>query len=90
MPLTRTNDEYISGPDGIRFFMQDGAREVPCRVSLQALSAFGKSVGLSVAVEIFMTYRDKIERAASVIYDRTGRRHYETVGVTADVLRSCR
>jgi hypothetical protein len=90
MQLTRANDEYLSGPDGIRFLMQDGSREVPCRISLQALSAFGKSVGLSAAVEIFVNYRDKIERAASVIYDRTGPRHYETVTVTADALKSRR
>ena len=85
MPLTRAIDNYLSGDD-IRFLMQDGEFEFPCCVSLQALSVLGHSVGLRDPVEVFVTYREEIERAASSKYDGTERRAYEIVTLTKDDL----
>ena len=49
--------------------MRDGTKEVPCRVSLKALSDRGAVTGLNEA-GVFEIYRDEIERAASAKYDR--------------------
>jgi len=66
--------------------MQDGPTEVVCRINLDALSEFGRTIGLSEPTEIFETGRAAIERAASEKYDRTSRRPYEVVTITADDL----
>lgn len=88
MPLTRATENYLPGPDGIRFLMQDGPEEVPCRISYEALSGLGQVIGLSEAVEVFTIYRHRIERAASAKYDRTCRREHEAVVLTLDDLRA--
>jgi hypothetical protein len=72
--------------DGIRFLMQDGPMEVVCRIDLDALCQFGRTIGLSETIEIFETGRTTIERVASNKYDRTSRRLYEVVAITADDL----
>jgi Protein of unknown function (DUF1488) len=87
MPLTRASDRYTSGVDGIRFLMKDGPMEVGCRIDLEALSQFGRTIGLSETIEIFETGRTTIERVASNKYDRTSRRLYVMVAITADDLR---
>jgi hypothetical protein len=87
MPLTRARDNCVSGPDGVRFLMQDGSLEVPCRISHETLSGFGVTVGLSEVGEIFLLYRGRIELTASAKYDRTSRREYEVVTVTVDDLK---
>jgi Protein of unknown function (DUF1488) len=76
----------MSGDDGINFLMYDGPMEVICRIGLEALSEFGRTMGLSEMTEIFETGRAAIERAASNKYDRTTRRPYEVVTVTANDL----
>jgi hypothetical protein len=86
MPLTRARDRYTSHVDAIHFLMQDGPTEVVCRINLDALSEFGRTIGLSEPTEIFETGRAAIERAASEKYDRTSRRPYEVVTITADDL----
>ena len=83
MPLTRASDRYTSGVDGINFLMRDGSIEVICRIDLETLSQFGRTIGLSETIEIFETGRATIERAAATKYDRTSRRPYEVVTVTA-------
>jgi hypothetical protein len=86
MPLTRASERYSSGVDGINFLMQDGPMEVICRITVEALSQLGRTIGLSEPSEIFETARATIERAASNKYDRTSRRPYEVVTVTTDDL----
>jgi hypothetical protein len=66
--------------------MQDGPMEVVCRITLEALSQFGRTIGLSEPSEIFETGRHAIEHTASDKYDRTSRRPYEAVTITADDL----
>jgi hypothetical protein len=86
MPLTRASDQYTSSVDGINFLMRDGPIEVICQIDLETLSQFGSTIGLSGTIEIFETGRATIERAASTKYDRTSRRPYEVVTITADDL----
>jgi hypothetical protein len=86
MPLTRASETYTLREDGIYFLMQDGPEEVVCQVTLEALSKLGRPTGLIGPTEIFETGRDTIERAAGNKYDRTSRRFYEVVTVTADDL----
>jgi hypothetical protein len=64
--------------------MQD--EEAVCRVTLEALSKLGRTTGIIGRTEIFETGRDTIERAASNKCDRTSRRPYEVVTLTADDL----
>ena len=86
MPLTRASQTYTLREDGIYFLMQDGPEEVVCQITLEALSKLGRTTGLSEPTELFETGRDTIERVASNKYDRTSRRSYEVVTVTADDL----
>jgi hypothetical protein len=86
MPLTRARDNFLPGPDGIRFLMQDEQIEVPCRISYEVLSRLGGIVGLSEVGEVFVIYRHRIERAASAKYDRVSRREYEVLILTLDDL----
>ena len=79
MPLTRANDRYT----GINFLMRDGPIEVICHIDLETMSQFGRTIGFSETIEIFETGRATIERAATTKYDRTSRRPYEVVTVTA-------
>jgi hypothetical protein len=72
--------------DGIYFLMRDGPEEVVCQITLEALSKLGRTTGLMGPTEIFETGRGIIERAAGNKYDRTSRRPYEVVTVTADDL----
>jgi hypothetical protein len=53
MPLTRARDNYTLGVDGIHFLMQDGSVEVECRIALEVLSRFGRTIALSEPSEIF-------------------------------------
>ncbi len=46
----------------------------------------GRTISLTEPTEIFETGRDAIERAASNKYDRTSRRPYEVLTITADDL----
>jgi Protein of unknown function (DUF1488) len=86
MTLTRASETYTLFEDGIYFLMQDGPEEVVCEITLEALSRLGRTTGLIGPTEIFETGRDTIERAAGNKYDRTSRRPYEVVTVTADDL----
>jgi hypothetical protein len=70
--------------------MQDGSFEFPCRIDFQALLAFGRLVGVDSQIEVFVAYRDQIERATSSKYDRTERCDYEIVTVAADDFQACR
>jgi ribosomal protein S7 len=70
MPLKRARDEYLGpGLEGVRFLMRDGAKEVACRISLEALTDRGAATGLNEA-GVFEAYRNEIEQAASERYDR--------------------
>ena len=86
MPLTRASETYTPREDGIYFLMQDGPEEVVCQITLEALSKLGRTTGLTGPTEIFETRRDTIERVAGNKYDRTSRRPYEVLTVTADDL----
>jgi hypothetical protein len=69
MPLERLKDQYAGpGLEGVRFAMQDGAKEVLCRVSLEALADRGNTTGQNAA-GVFESCRNEIEQAASAKYD---------------------
>jgi hypothetical protein len=73
MPLIRFNEHYLV-QDGVRFLMtEDGERPVACRVSHGALHDLATKVGFSGSDgDIFETYRNLIEQAASDVYDADG------------------
>jgi Protein of unknown function (DUF1488) len=73
MPLIRFNEHYLV-QDGVRFLMtEDGERPVACRVSRGALHDLATKVGFSGSDDdIFETYRNLIEQAASDVYDADG------------------
>jgi hypothetical protein len=80
----RSVEGYTVREDGIYFLMQDGPTGVVCEITLEALSQLGRASGLTEPTEIFKTTKDAIERVASDKYDRTARRPYEIVTITAD------
>jgi Protein of unknown function (DUF1488) len=82
MPLTGAARKYTVRRDGIYFLMRDGRLEVICRIDLQTLSQFGRTIDLTEPTEIFETARDRIEHAASRKYDQTTRVPYEVLTVT--------
>ena len=86
MPLTGARSNYAVRADGIYFLMRDGQFEVICRIDLQTLSQFGRTIDLAGPTEIFETGRDRIERAASNKYDQTTRVPYEVLTVTINDL----
>ena len=70
MPLERSKEEYLGpGLDGIRCLMLDGANEVACKISLEAVAERGATTSLGEA-GVFELYRSEIEQAASAKYDR--------------------
>jgi hypothetical protein len=83
MPLTRAKERYQVREHEIIFLMRDGPDEIICQIELETLSQFGNTTDLSEMIEIFRRDRGRIERAASDIYDRTSRRDYEIIIVTA-------
>jgi hypothetical protein len=88
MPLTRARDNYLVGADGIRFLMRDGSFEIICEIERETLSQIGNASHADETVAIFHRHRAMIERAASDKYDRTSRRDYEIIGITAADLAS--
>jgi hypothetical protein len=82
----RAIERHTLREDGIYFLMRDGPEEVVCQITLEALSKLGRTTGVIGPTEIFETGRHTIERAAGNKYDRTSRRPYEVVTVTADDL----
>jgi Protein of unknown function (DUF1488) len=80
----RSVEGYTVREDGVYFLMQDGPIGVVCEITLEALSRLGQASGLTEPTEIFKTTRDAIERVVSDKYDRTPRRAYEIVTITAD------
>jgi len=71
MPLTRAKEECSPDLRGVRFLMQDGDKEVPCRISREALTDRGFVTELD-ETQVFDTYRDEIEQAASDNMIETG------------------
>jgi hypothetical protein len=69
MPLTSAKDEYSPDIGSIRFLMQDGNTQVPCRISHEALTDRGSKTRMS-GTQVFEAYRPEIEQAASDLYDR--------------------
>ncbi len=64
------------------FLMRDGLSEIICHVELETLFQIGNT-DLNETIGIFERERSMIERAASDKYDRTSRRDYEIVIITA-------
>ena len=72
MPLTRLDDDDYrpSAWHGIKFWMADEGRPVPCRVSHEALRDHADRVHFEGTDEkIFEVYRELIEQVASDAYD---------------------
>jgi hypothetical protein len=88
MPLTRARDNYRVSADGIRFLMRDGPLEIICEIERETLSQIGNTSDVDETVAIFQHDRAMIERAASNKYDRTRRRDYEIISITAADLAS--
>ena len=73
MPLRRSKEQILSTMNGVKFLMEDGSTEVPCRASLELLAERFGSKGDPNANEMtFRLHRDAIEQAASDKYDAGG------------------
>jgi uncharacterized protein DUF1488 len=73
MPLSRAREDILVTMNGVKFLMQDGATEVPCRATRDLLAERFDSDGERDADEAaFQRHRVAIERAASDKYDAGG------------------
>jgi Protein of unknown function (DUF1488) len=66
----------------------DGPFETICEIERETLSQIGNTSDEDEMVAIFERHRPTIERAASDKYDRTSRRDYEIITITAADLAS--
>jgi hypothetical protein len=70
MPLSRSRDQILVTMNGIKFLMQDGPTEVPCRATRELLAERFDSKGdLDNDEAAFRRHRVVIEQAASAKYD---------------------
>ena len=70
MPLSRSKEEILITMNGVKFLMQHGGTEVPCRASRELLAERFDSNGERDGDEAaFRLHRTAIERAASDKYD---------------------
>jgi len=70
MPLRRSKEQVLSTMNGVKFLMEDGETEVPCRATQDLLGDRFGSQGDPDANEMtFRLHRDAIEQAASDKYD---------------------
>jgi hypothetical protein len=70
MPLRRSKEQILATMNGIKFLMQDGPTEVPCRATPELLAdRFGSNGECNGDEEVFRLHRLAIEQAASDKYD---------------------
>jgi len=70
MPLRRSKEQILSTMNGVKFLMEDGPTEVPCRATPELLAdRFGSSGNHEGDEEVFRRHRVAIEQAASDKYD---------------------
>jgi hypothetical protein len=73
MPLRRSKEQILATMNGIKFLMQDGPAEVPCRATPELLAdRFGSNGKPEDDEEVFRLHRLAIEQAASDKYDAGG------------------
>ena len=70
MPLTRSREKILTTMNGVKFWMEDGQTEVPCRATPELLAEKFESTGEPEAKEkACRLNRVAIEEAASNKYD---------------------
>jgi len=69
MPLSRSRDQILVTMNGVKFLMQDGDTEVPCRATRELLAERFDSKGDQDDEAAFRRHRAVIEQAASAKYD---------------------
>src|SRR5262245_15738295 len=70
MPLTRSKEQFLTTMNGVKFLMEDGPMEVPCRATRELLGdRFGSNGERDEDEKAFRLNRAAIEQAASDKYD---------------------
>ena len=70
MPLRRSKEQIIATMNGVKFLMEDGSTEVPCRATRELLEdRFGSNGAREEDEKAFHLNRVTIEQAASAKYD---------------------
>jgi hypothetical protein len=70
MPLTRSKEQILTTMNGVKFLMEDGVTEVPCRATHELLEdRFGSRGDQAENEKAFHLNRAAIEQAASDKYD---------------------
>jgi uncharacterized protein DUF1488 len=70
MPLTRSREKILLTMNGIKFLMEDGQTEIPCRATPDLLTeTFGSNGEPADNERVFRLNRSAIEEAASRKYD---------------------
>jgi Protein of unknown function (DUF1488) len=70
MPLKRSKEQILTTMNGVKFLMEDGLTEVPCRATRELLGdRFGSNGDQAEDEKAFRLNRVAIEQAASDKYD---------------------
>ena len=70
MPLRRSKEQILTTMNGVKFLMEDGLTEVPCRATRELLrDRFGSNGDHDQDGQAFRSNRVAIEQAASDKYD---------------------
>jgi len=70
MPLRRSKEQILATMNGVKFLMEDGPTEIPCRAARELLEErFGSNGTREEDERAFQLHRVTIEQAASAKYD---------------------
>jgi hypothetical protein len=70
MPLTRSKEQILTTMNGVKFLMEDGPTEVPCRATRELFGdRFGSNGDRNEDEKALRLKRGAIEQAASDKYD---------------------
>ena len=88
MPLTPADNEPDAEPLCVYFWMWDAEKPVRCCVTVDALGKCGQAVfdADKSIQELFITYREQVEQAASLKYDRGNVDEYGVLVTSNDLV----
>jgi Protein of unknown function (DUF1488) len=85
MAIVRAQEEVYESAEGVHFLMRDdrAPKNFPCLITREALTERGSTHQPPLdPMQVFMAYRDEIERVASTCWEEGGADHRGIIRVT--------